>query len=128
MRITVNGKHSEVPVGRECEPSVWNRHVGREIGTKSDVRALNGYLDTLQTKIMNAHQLLIGAGECITSDRLRDQFIGRTEKSYCVIELFSEHNVFTSVLKFSLILFLSAISLKASVASFNAVTKSPGRK
>ena len=81
MRITVNGKHSEVPVGRECEPSVWNRHVGREIGTKSDVRALNGYLDTLQTKIMNAHQLLIGAGECITSERLREWIFIKRQKT-----------------------------------------------
>ncbi len=92
MRITVNGKRSEVSVGRECEPSVWNKHAGRGIGTKSEVKALNCYLDTLQTKIMNAHQQLIGAGESITSDRLRDQFIGRAEKSYCVIALFSEHN------------------------------------
>lgn len=92
MRITVNGKRAEVSAGRDCEPSVWNRHAGRGIGTKSETRALNSYLDTLQTKVMNAHQQLIGAGENITADRLRDQFIGRAEKAYYIVELFNEHN------------------------------------
>jgi site-specific recombinase XerD len=92
MRITVNGKRAEVSAGRDCEPSVWNSHAGRGIGTKSETRALNSYLDTLQTKVMNAHQQLIGAGESITADRLRDQFIGRAEKAYHIVELFNDHN------------------------------------
>ena len=92
MRITVNGKRAEVSAGRDCEPSVWNSHAGRGIGTKSETRALNSYLDTLQTKVMNAHQQLIGAGESITADRLRDQFIGRAEKAYYIVELFNDHN------------------------------------
>ena len=92
MRITVNGKRAEVSAGRDCKPSVWNSHAGRAIGTKSETRALNSYLDTLQTKVMNAHQQLIGAGESITADRLRDQFIGRAEKAYYIVELFNDHN------------------------------------
>ena len=28
MRITVNGKRSEVYAGRDCEPSGWNSHAG----------------------------------------------------------------------------------------------------
>ena len=92
MRITVNGKRAEVSAGRDCEPSGWNSHAGRGIGTKSETRALNSYLDTLQTKVMNAHQQLIGASKEITAEKLRDQFIGRAEKAYYVVALFNEHN------------------------------------
>ena len=92
MRITVNGKRSEVSAGRDCEPSGWNNQAGRGIGTKSETRALNSYLDTLQTKVMNAHQQLIGADKEITAEKLRDQFIGRAEKAYYVVALFNEHN------------------------------------
>ena len=92
MRITVNGKRAEVSAGRDCEPSGWNSHAGRGIGTKSETRALNSYLDTLQTKVMNAHQQLIGASKEITAEKLRDQFIGRSEKAYYVVALFNEHN------------------------------------
>lgn len=62
------------------------------IGTKSEIRALNSYLDTLQAKVINAHQQLIGAGEAITAEKLRNQFIGRAEKTYYVVALFNEHN------------------------------------
>jgi site-specific recombinase XerD len=92
MRITVNGKRSEVSAGRNCEPSGWNNQAGRGIGTKSETKALNSYLDTLQTKVMNAHQQLIGAGKEITAEKLRDQFIGRAEKAYYVVSLFNQHN------------------------------------
>src|SRR5476651_2440324 len=92
MRITVNGKRAEVSAGRDCEPSVWNNQAGRGIGTKSETRALNSYLDTLQTKVMNAHQQLFGASKEITAEKLRDQFIGRAEKAYYVVALFNEHN------------------------------------
>lgn len=81
MRITVNGKRAEVSAGRDCEPSRWNNQAGRSIGTKSDVRALNAYLDSLQAKVNNAHQQLIGAGENISAERLRNLFIGRAEKA-----------------------------------------------
>jgi site-specific recombinase XerD len=92
MRITVNGKRVELSAGRECDPAVWNSHAGRGIGTKSEIRALNSYLDTLHAKVLNAHQQLIGAGESISADRLRDQFIGRKEKVYYIVALFNEHN------------------------------------
>jgi site-specific recombinase XerD len=90
MRITVNGKRAEVSAGRDCEPSGWNNQAGRGIGTKSETRALNSYLDALQTKVMNAHQQLIGASKEITAEKLRDQFIGRAEKAYYVAALFND--------------------------------------
>lgn len=92
MRITVDGKRSEVSAGRECEPSRWNSHAGRGIGTKEDIRALNSYLYILHTKVNHAHQQLLIAGESITAEKLRNQFMGRAEKRYYVVALFIEHN------------------------------------
>lgn len=92
MRITVNGKRSEISAGRDCEPSRWNSQAGRGIGTKEDIRTLNSYLDILHTKVNNAHQQLLIAGESITADNLRNQFMGRAEKRYSVVALFTEHN------------------------------------
>jgi site-specific recombinase XerD len=92
MRITVDGKRSEFSVGRECEPARWNNSSGRGIGTKEDIRSLNSYRDTLHTKVNSAHQQLLISGETITADNLRNQFIGRKEKRYYVVALFTEHN------------------------------------
>jgi len=92
MRITVDGRRKEVSAGRDCEPSRWNSHAGRGIGTKEETRALNTYLDSLQNKVKNAQQLLIDSGKNVTVESLRDQFTGRSEKSRYLMQLLGEHN------------------------------------
>ncbi|MCQ6961057.1 site-specific integrase [Mucilaginibacter aquariorum] len=92
MRITVNGKRAEMSAGRECDPAKWNSHAGRAIGTKEEIKSLNNYLDSLQTKVRNAHQVLIDANQRITTESLQNQFAGKTEKSHYLMKLFAEHN------------------------------------
>ena len=92
MRITVNGKRADMSAGRECDPAKWNSQAGRAIGTKEETRALNNYLDSLQTKIRNAHQALIDTNQRITTEKLQNQFNGKAEKSRYLMQLFTEHN------------------------------------
>src|ERR1700742_4081454 len=92
MRITVNGTRADMSAGRECEPVKWNSHAGRAIGTKEEIKSLNSYLDSLQTKVRNAHQVLIDSNQVVTTESLQNQFLGKTEKSLYLIQLFQEHN------------------------------------
>jgi site-specific recombinase XerD len=92
IRITVSGKRSETTTGRECEPSRWNTGAGRANGTKEDTRAFNAFLDDLQTKVYQAHQLLTEADELITAETIRNKFLGKTEKPRSLIEIFKDHN------------------------------------
>jgi site-specific recombinase XerD len=92
MRITVNGKRADMSAGRDCDPTKWNSHAGRAIGTKEEVKALNNYLDSLQTKLRNAHQVLIDANQQVTTESLQNQFTGKTQKSRFLMQLFKEHN------------------------------------
>jgi site-specific recombinase XerD len=92
MRITVNGKRADMSAGRECDPGKWNSQAGRAIGTKEETRALNNYLDSLQTKVRDAHQVLIDTKQCITTESLQNQFNGKAEKSRYLMQLFTEHN------------------------------------
>lgn len=92
MRITVNGKRADMSAGRECDPAKWNSHAGRAIGTKEETRALNNYLDSLQTKIRNAHQTLIDTNQHVTTESLQNQFTGKAEKSRYLMQLLREHN------------------------------------
>ena len=92
MRITVNGKRVDMSAGRECEPVKWNSHAGRAIGTKEEIKSLNNYLDSLQSKVRDAHQALIDANQTITTESLLNQFTGKTQKSRYLMQLFTEHN------------------------------------
>jgi site-specific recombinase XerD len=93
IRITVNGRRSELSAGRSCEISRWNGDAGRCIGTKEESRMLNTYLDTIQTKIRIAHQMLLESGEPITSESLKNQLSGKAEKGRYLMQLFEEHNM-----------------------------------
>jgi site-specific recombinase XerD len=92
MRITVNGKRSEVSAGRECDPTKWNSHAGRAIGTKEEIRTLNSYLDLLQHNVRVAHLALIDTGQNISAESLRNQSTGKGEKSRYLMQLLAEHN------------------------------------
>lgn len=92
MRVTVNGKRADMSAGRDCDPTKWNSHSGRANGTKEEIKALNNYLDSLQTKLRNAHQVLIDANQQVTTESLQNQFTGKTQKSRFLMQLFNEHN------------------------------------
>lgn len=92
MRITVNGKRADISVGRDCDPAKWNNHAGRAIGTKEEIKSLNNYLDSLQTKLRHAHQVLIDTNQQVTTESLQNQFTGKNQKSRFLMELFKEHN------------------------------------
>jgi len=92
MRITVSGKRADISVGRDCDPAKWNNHAGRAIGTKEEIKSLNNYLDSLQTKLRNAHQVLIDTNQQVTTESLQNQFTGKNQKSHFLMELFKEHN------------------------------------
>lgn len=92
LRITVNGRRSETTAGRECEPAQWNSTAGRLKGTKEDVKSFNAYLDNLQSQIYEAHRVLTEAGNIITAESLKNKFLGKSEKSRMLINIFKEHN------------------------------------
>jgi len=92
MRITVNGRRVDMSAGRDCDPAKWNSHAGRATGTKEEIKSLNNYLDSLQTKLRNAHQVLIDTNQQITTESLHNQFTGKNKKSHFLMQLFQEHN------------------------------------
>ncbi|HEY2583242.1 MAG TPA: site-specific integrase [Mucilaginibacter sp.] len=92
MRITVDGKRKDMSTGRECEPAKWSSQAGRAIGQKEEIKSLNNYLDSLQTKVRNAHQVLVDSNQLITEESLTNQFTGKTDTSHYLIQLFKEHN------------------------------------
>lgn len=92
LRISVNGKRTEISVGKTCSPTSWNSHSCRCKGTKEEIRLLNAYLDSLQTKLNVNQQLLVESGKEITVENLRNSLTGKKEKSKMLIDIFEEHN------------------------------------
>lgn len=93
LRITLQGKSSETIAGCSCESSRWNSQIGRCIGNKEEVISFNAYLDNLQTKVYQAHRKLTEIDQVISAESIRNEFLGKKEKSRTLVDIFKDHNL-----------------------------------
>jgi hypothetical protein len=54
LKITVDGKSTELSTKRKCAQSRWNPGAGRETGNKESTKELNYYLDSLEQLVYQA--------------------------------------------------------------------------
>ena len=92
LRITVDGIPKEISTGRQCDPDRWNVNSGRSNGTKEDVKSLNAYLDTLQTKVYEVRRQLLEKNERITAEGLRNTLKGTNGTARMLMNIFQQHN------------------------------------
>lgn len=92
LRFTVEGQRTEVSTGKTCEPARWNGQAGQANGSKEDVRVLNMYLDTLQAKAHELHNIMTINDDEVTAETLKNRFIGKVEKARTIVAVFEDHN------------------------------------
>jgi flagellar biosynthesis chaperone FliJ len=80
VKITVDGKATELSTKRKCELSRWNTAAGRESGNKESTKELNYYLDTLEQMIYQAKRSLNDSDKQVTAQAIKDVLNGVTEK------------------------------------------------
>jgi hypothetical protein len=87
MRLTVDGKRIEITAQQKCEPNKWNSSSGRVTGTKEDVRSLNAYLDTLQSKVHDVHKQLLEAEVNITAELVKSKLVDDADRKKMILEI-----------------------------------------
>lgn len=92
IRITVDGVPKEVSSGKHCEPSRWNAKTSRLDGKKEDARTLNNYLNILERRIDLAHTDLVNEGKRITTEMLKNKYLGIEERPHNLLIAFQDHN------------------------------------
>ncbi|MGN7888433.1 site-specific integrase [Dyadobacter endophyticus] len=92
MRITIDGRRTEIAVKSECEPARWNPSSGRASGNKEEIRKLNTYLDILQGKVYDIYRELVSKGVEVTSEQIKAELSGAKQDKRMIIQLFQEHN------------------------------------
>lgn len=61
-------------------------------GTKEDVRSLNAYLDRMQAKAQELHQLMHNNNDVVTAETLKNRFLGKQERGRTLVTIFEDHN------------------------------------
>nr|WP_245235077.1 Arm DNA-binding domain-containing protein [Pedobacter borealis] len=87
-----SSKRAETSTGKSCDPNRWNAQAGRAAGTKEDTRLLNAYLDKLQSKAQELHQVMSVGDETVTAETVKDRFIGKALQSKTPVAVFEDHN------------------------------------
>lgn len=92
MRITVDGKSTELSTKRLWYQEKWNGSAGRATGNKEDARNLNSYLEVLAAKVYQAKKKLIEADKEISAETLKKVLLGTDEEKRMILEIFQYHN------------------------------------
>lgn len=92
LRVTIDGKRSEISAKRKVEVSKWSTQTNRAIGRTEDIKELNAYLDSLTTKVYQSQRDLIQDNKPVTSQTLKNKFLGIEEKERTLITIFKNHN------------------------------------
>ena len=92
LRITVNGKRSEFSIKRKVLLNTWNSEAGKVRGTTADVRELNRYMDSIKVKVHKIQETLLENQELVTSEIIKNIYLGKSIKHKMILEVFQEHN------------------------------------
>ncbi|WP_292008630.1 site-specific integrase [Chryseobacterium sp.] len=92
MRITIDGKISEISTKRTILPSKWNSSAQSVKGSSEESKSLNFYLKTFEQKIYDTYHELIREKEMVTCEILKNKLLGKDYKNRMLIPIFQDHN------------------------------------
>ncbi|UMB53943.1 site-specific integrase [Lutibacter sp. A64] len=92
VRITVNGRRSEMSVKRSVSQNGWDSSKNRGRGNSENIRVLNAYLAQVYNKLLQCHKELIEKDKVVTSDAIKSRYLGEDDESKTLKELIAYHN------------------------------------
>ncbi len=70
----------------------WHPKAGKIQGTTANVRELNKYMDSIKVKIHKIQENLIENQELVTSEIIKNIYLGKNIKHKMLLNIFQEHN------------------------------------
>lgn len=92
LRITIDGKITEISTKRTVNSKKWSSGIQKVTGTSEEVKSLNFYLKTFEQKIYNIYHDLIKDNEKVTCEILKNKFLGTGELCRTLVPIFLDHN------------------------------------
>ena len=92
LRITIDGKISEISTKRTIQPLKWNSAMQKVNGSSEESRSLNFYLKTFEQKVYETYHELMRDKETVTCEVLKNKLLGSGELNRTLIPVFQDHN------------------------------------
>lgn len=92
IRITVNGKRSEMSIKRKVHIDKWSSEAGKAKGYSIEAQEVNRYIDMITNKIYRIHQRLVDDNMPVSAVGIKDVYLGKKKNQRMLLEIFQEHN------------------------------------
>ena len=92
VRITINGKRSEISLKRVVPIKDWDSNKSRGRGSSQKVRILNAYLDEVYNRLLECHKELLAEDKFISSEAIKARYLGEDDNSKTLRELIAYHH------------------------------------
>jgi len=92
-RITIDGKRCEISTKLEVNPNDWDTLSQTMKGKSSPAKLLNNEISSFKAKLLVCFQKLLTNNSHVTSELLRNEFSGITEKQRMLLDIIRQHNL-----------------------------------
>ena len=92
VRITCDGQRAELATGQKIPAKYWDPGDERAKGKIDSVSKINSVLNDIELKINDTIRYLRDIGEELTADKIKNRFLGKSEKPVMLLDVFQEHN------------------------------------
>ena len=91
-RITINGDVAQFSTKLEISPDLWSVQMGKATGRGSEATHINGVLDGIRARIQSHYHALQAGGRGVTSEILKNSFLGIDDSYETILAIFDKHN------------------------------------
>ncbi len=91
-RITINGNVAQFNTKLEIAPNQWNVQIGKATGKSNEVVQINQVLDGIKSKIQSHYHSLLAGGRGVSSEILKNSFLGIDDSYETILTIFDKHN------------------------------------
>ena len=92
VRISVNGKRTEISLKKTIETSSWNSLKECVKGTKPDARSTNNFIEQVRYRLMECYQHLQLGDGLVTLEAVKNMFLGISPEEQTLCSLITYHN------------------------------------
>ncbi len=92
LRITVNGRSTEMRIQRSIAADNWNTDRGLPLGRDKFSREIHDYIETMRAKVLYIHREMEIDRRDITAKSIKDELLGKNTHQRTIKQCFEEHN------------------------------------
>ncbi len=92
LRITVDGRRSEMSIRRKVPIKRWNSETGTLMGQSNEAKVINEHLAAIRSNIYKIHNRFLDDGKHVSADRVLNSYLGLDNEKRMLLEVFEEHN------------------------------------